>query len=216
MSHSIVIQQPVFPQHLILLFHGVGATPRSLLPLGQWLAESMTQSMIVSVAAPYAFHLGHGFQWFSIQGVTEDNRLSRIQHAMPAFVNCVRNWQSNAKLGAENTSIIGFSQGAIMALSSTQLEPQPLAHHIISLAGRFAEQPLVKPANTSVHFLHGSADQVITLNHSQQGEAWLKALGVTTSLEVFEGLEHNVCQEMVEAVTKILERSIAPNESISA
>lgn len=204
MGHSIVIQQPTNPTHLILLFHGVGATPRSLLPLGQWLAASMTQAMIVSVSAPDAFSLGNGFQWFSIQGVNEDNRFNRIQQAMPAFVESVRYWQAQANVKADNTDIIGFSQGAIMALSSTQLEPQPLAYQVISLAGRFAVQPLVKPTHTQVHFLHGSADPVITLNHAQQGNTWLNALGVETSLEIFEGLEHSVSQDMIEAVSRRL------------
>lgn len=200
MSHSIVIQHPDKPTQLILLFHGVGATPRSLLPLGQCLAQALSHAMIVSVAAPYPFHMGMGYQWFPIEGVTETNRLARIQQAMPVFVDTVRSWQAQAQLDAHNTCLIGFSQGGIMALSSTQLEPSPLARQLFSLAGRFAEQPLLQPAHTSVHFLHGAVDPVITVDHAQAGEAWLKALGARTSLTIFEGLAHSVSQEMANAV----------------
>lgn len=204
MSHTLVIQKPIVANRLILLFHGVGANPNSLMPIGRWLADSLDRAMIVSVAAPDRFDFGDGFQWFSIKDVTESNRLERIKTAMPAFVNTVREWQETAKVNAEDTAIIGFSQGAIMALSSTQLEAATLARDVVSLSGRFAVQPTLKPEGTNVHFLHGTKDNVIPMSHAEQGFNWLEALGASTTLETFDGLAHSISQEEAEHLLALL------------
>ncbi|MFD1383220.1 esterase [Rhodanobacter aciditrophus] len=204
MSHSLIIQKPVVANRLILLFHGVGANPNSLAPLGRWLADALDRAMIVAVAAPDRFDFGEGFQWFSIKEVTEDNRLERIKTAMPAFIKTVHEWQATANVGAEDTAIVGFSQGAIMALSSTQLENTQLAREVVSLSGRFAVQPTQKPAGTSVHFLHGTKDPVIPVIHAEQGFNWLEALGASTTLETFDGLAHSISQAEAEHLLALL------------
>jgi phospholipase/carboxylesterase len=57
---------------------------------------------------------------------------------------------------------IGFSQGAIMALESTQ---QPSHAHsatrVIAIAGRFAQLPRHAPQGVAVHLMHGEQDRVI-------------------------------------------------------
>jgi phospholipase/carboxylesterase len=47
---------------------------------------------------------------------------------MPSFQSTVKQWQELAGVGADKTILVGFSQGSIMALESTQLQP--------TLAGR--------------------------------------------------------------------------------
>ena len=138
MSDSIVIRKPVIPSRLILLYHGVGSRPESMMTLGRWFADNLDRAMVIAVAAPFRFDMGEGLQWFSIRGVTEENRIGRIEEVMPLFAENIHKWQQEANLGAEDTSIIGFSQGAIMSLSSTQLVTEPLARQVISLSGRFA------------------------------------------------------------------------------
>lgn len=64
-----------------------------------------------------------GRQWFSVQGITEDNRQARVDAIMPTFIETVRYWQKQSGVGANATALIGFSQGAIMALESIKAEP---------------------------------------------------------------------------------------------
>jgi predicted esterase len=72
----------------------------------------MADAVIVSVQAPDA--QGSGRQWFSVQGVTEDNRPARVAATMPRFVQAVREWQQASGVDTASTTLIGFSQGAIM------------------------------------------------------------------------------------------------------
>ncbi|SBS34868.1 putative hydrolase [Marinomonas aquimarina] len=205
MSDSIVIQKPALASRLVLLYHGVGARPESMMTLGRWLADNLDRAMVVAVAAPFHFDMGEGLQWFSIHGVNESNRLERISVAMPRFVESVYAWQKQANVGPENTAIIGFSQGAIMALSSTQLISDALAKQVVSLSGRFALEPQHKPEGSSVHFLHGKADQVIPVRFAEQGHSWLEALGASSTLDTFDGLAHSINHEESVRLLEILQ-----------
>ena len=124
LAKDIVVQRATDdaagPAELVLLFHGVGARAEDLVPLGEAIRETCPRASIVSVRAPDASSFGHGWQWFSVQGVTEANRPARIAGAMPRFVATIRAWQDATGIGPEATTLIGFSQGAIMSLESTQ------------------------------------------------------------------------------------------------
>lgn len=110
---------------------------------------------------------------------------------MPAFAQRVRDWWSRTGVDAAGTTLIGFSQGAIMALESTQ-GPETLAARVISLAGRFASTPRVAPAATQVHLLHGEQDPVIDPRYSLTAAEALRALGAPVTVELFPGLGHGL------------------------
>ncbi|MER2551669.1 MAG: esterase [Thauera sp.] len=195
----IVQQAPVPAARLILLFHGVGARPEDLVPLGRTLAAADPAAWVVSVCSPAACDLGRGWQWFSVRGVTEDNRPARIAEALPQFMRTVRDWQARAGVKLAGTTLIGFSQGAIMAPESTQL-PESVAARVISLAGRFASPPRVAPMATQVHLLHGDQDPVIDSRHSLTAAETLRSLGAAVTVERFPGLGHGVDSRMAARV----------------
>lgn len=160
-SDSIIIQQPAHAaQQLMVLHHGVGASAQHLNPLGQHLAALFPNAFIVSVHAPYAADTATGAQWFSVQDITEENRPARVAEAMPAFIHNLRHWQQTSGVSASATAIVGFSQGAIMALEAAQAQAG-LAARIVALSGRYAQLPTHAPEKTTLHFIHGKSDPVI-------------------------------------------------------
>lgn len=203
MQDSIIVHQPATtPAQLILLFHGVGSRAEDLQPLGQALGRHFTNACIVSVRSPDASDLGAGWQWFSVRGVDEANRAARVADAMPRFVQTVQHWQGETRLAAADTTLIGFSQGAIMALESTQ-QPVPLAGRIIAIAGRFAQSPRRAPPNTNVHLMHGDADPVMPMRLSELALAQLQTLGAVATLDRFADLGHGIDARVLE---RIIER----------
>jgi phospholipase/carboxylesterase len=187
---SIVVHNPSAPERLVLLFHGVGALPQNMVTLGHAIAEADPLACVVSVASPDPSDTGGGFQWFSVRGITEENRPARVAEVMPAFVACVQDWQAKAGIGAENTTLIGFSQGAIMALESTQ-QPVAIAGRVIALSGRFAAEPHAAPP-CPVHLIHGDADPIIAAIHARQAHDQLAALGAEVTLDILSGLGHTI------------------------
>lgn len=202
---DLVLQSPSAPRRLFLLFHGVGATPRDLAPLGLRLAEAFPDAAVVSVAAPDASDFGAGLQWFSVVGVTEENRPARVQATLPRFLATVRDWQQRFGVAREDTVLVGFSQGAIVSLAATQVAQAPMAR-VVSLAGRFPETPAQPAPGVRIHLLHGDADPVVPAAHAQAAARALQALGADVTLDLFPGLAHGISRGVEEKLLALLSR----------
>lgn len=199
MHASIVVQKPAgAAQQLILLFHGVGSNAQDLVPVGQQFAAQFPAALVISLQGLQASDFGQGRQWFSVAGVTEENRPGRVAAAMPAFRALIEQLQKNSGVSAANTTLIGFSQGSIMALESTQTQPA-LAGHVLAFSGRFATAPTHAVQGTSVHLIHGDADPVMSVESSRSAAKQLQALGVPVTLDMEPGMGHGINARMLSA-----------------
>ena len=209
MAHdAILIQQPAPSAQLILIFHGVGSNPQSMLPLAHGIAAKFPNATIAAVQSPDASFAPGGYQWFSVAEVTEDNRQQRVNAAMPSFVACVQHWQQVSGVGPEATALVGFSQGAIMALESTKLAQAP-ANRVVSIAGRFANLPTGGHYPGTIHFLHGKEDPVISYQHTVLAAHHLRDLGVDITAEVVPFFQHQVPAEFIEMAAEKLATHIS-------
>ena len=207
MPGSVCIQQPIDTvKQLILLFHGVGASARDMVPVGQHLARAFPGAYIVSVDGHRPSDMGMGRQWFSVRGITEESRPARVAAVMPEFQATVRHWQRVAKVDPSGTVLLGFSQGAIMALESTQKQAV-LAGRIVAIAGRFAEPPRSAPSGVALHLIHGDQDAVIPCGHSIEATQRLQGLGANVTLDLIPALGHGVDGR---ALASILARVVDP------
>ncbi|MEJ6022887.1 esterase [Ramlibacter sp. PS4R-6] len=200
MKEPVVVREVPGAQQLILLFHGVGATADDLVPIGEFLARAFPNASVASVPAPFPSDFGSGLQWFSIGGVTEASRPARIEQAMPLFVQAVHELQQRFGVKPEATVIVGFSQGAIMALESARLG-HALAGRIVSLSGRFAIVPATPPANTRFHFLHGQDDGVVPVSHAIEAA---RQLGASATIDVFPATGHGISMPIAQRVVERL------------
>ena len=172
MKHDhFVVQSPAQPaQQLLLLFHGVGDNPVAMGEIGSWFAPLFPDALVVSIGGVEPSGPASGRQWFSVQGVTEENRQARIDAIMPVFIETVRYWQKQSGVGANATALIGFSQGAIMALES------------------------IKAASTAttIHLIHGGEDRVIELSHAVAAQDALLSAGGDVTLDIVDDLGHAI------------------------
>lgn len=111
--HHLIVQRSATPSQLGLLFHGAGSSARDLAPLGEALAPHLPGATIVSLQASEA--VGPGWQWFSVQGVTEADRPARVAAAISAFIRAVRQWQE-ACASREIERAIDFAEDEVMRL----------------------------------------------------------------------------------------------------
>jgi phospholipase/carboxylesterase len=192
-------------KQLFLLFHGVGAAPDDLVPLGKLLAQAFPQSAIVSVQAPHDCPYSSGYQWYSLDGVTEAQRAERTAQALPLFQQIVQQWQQALGVSCEATALVGFSQGAIMALASTQVADQsPLAARIVALSGRFNQLPDLAPPNCTIHLIHGKQDAVIPYAHTVHAAERLVQLGADITADVIPFAGHEINEEIAHLVIERL------------
>ena len=197
MSDSIIVAKPDGQaRQLMLLFHGAGSTAADLVPLGQVLAEEFPSAFIVSVAAPAASEAPGGRHWFPVTGISEENRPGRVDAAMPAFVDTVREWQRQAGVGTDAVALVGFSQGGIMALESTRDRPA-IAGRVVSIAGRFARLPEAPNRDTTFHMFHGKADPVIPYGFTVEAAQHLVNIGADVTADVIPFVGHRIDDEIV-------------------
>jgi phospholipase/carboxylesterase len=180
---------------LFLFFHGVGSNAEDLRGICSGIAAKHPQAWVVSVQSPDPSDLGRGWQWFSVRGVTAENRPLRVAATMPRFAQAIATWQRQTGLDADRTTLVGFSQGAIMALEATQL-PQRVAGRVVAMAGRFAATPQRAPQGTRIHLLHVQEDGVVPAQASIEAHAQLAALHADVSLDLLPGLGHGIDARM--------------------
>jgi phospholipase/carboxylesterase len=205
---SIRIQQPTPASQLILIFHGVGSNPQSMVPLATHMAKMFPKALVACIQSPNASFVPGGYEWFSVAGITEEGRQQRIDAAMPGFTACIAQWQTEAGVGPEATALIGFSQGAIMALESSKLASPP-ASRIVSIAGRFANLPDNGNYNGTIHFLHGKEDPVIPYQHTVMAAHHLRDLGVDMTAEILPFVQHAVPQDFIDMAAEKLSTHIS-------
>lgn len=116
---------------------------------------------------------------------------ARVNAIMPTFIETVRYWQKQSGVGANATALIGFSQGAIMALESIKAEPG-LASRVIAFNGRYASLPETASTATTIHLIHGGEDPVIDLAHAVAAQEALISAGGDVTLDIVEDLGHAI------------------------
>jgi phospholipase/carboxylesterase len=204
MNRSIIIQQPDGPPaQLFLLCHGVGTEARDLVPLGERLGEAFPAAWVVSVESHQACDTGLGRQWFSIREISEENRPARVRAALPDFLAALSAWQAESGVGPPGTALIGFSQGAIMALEAA-LQPTSVAGRVVAIGGRFARLPESAPQGLTLHLIHGKADPVIPYAHTIAAAERLIALGADLTADVLPFVGHQIDDEVTSTLLQRL------------
>lgn len=180
------------PTRLFILLHGVGANAEGLRPLASLIQREFPETVIEIPEGFSPFDAAPGGrQWFSIRGVTEQNRPAHVAAALPELVQWVRKAQERHTISASATTLIGFSQGAIMALEAT-VAHDGLVGQVVAFAGRYAGLPERGPQHTQVHLLHGEDDAVMPLAPTRAAFEWLLAQGCDITLDTLARCGHEL------------------------
>jgi len=186
------------PEQLIVLLHGVGATGADLAALAQALRSEFPQAAVLAPDAPHPFDGGgSGRQWFSVAGVTEASRGERVAAVLPDLLGWLQATQQRLGVGPAATALGGFSQGAILALELAQAE-DGLVGRVLAFSGRYVQLPEVAPRHTTLHLFHGGADPVIAASHSRAALERLGVLNGDATLDIAEGIGHQLHPALVD------------------
>lgn len=179
---------------LIILLHGVGSRGEDLQGLGRFWRQNLPEVMVATPDGPDAFDMGPGYQWFSVNGISEASRAERIASARGAFNRTLEEVMDKHHISPDEDRLIlaGFSQGAIMSLDALVSGHLPLAA-VISFSGRLASpQPWQPVYGTPALLVHGSNDPVISQSESVNAAHKLAALGVDVDTYFEPGVGHTI------------------------
>jgi phospholipase/carboxylesterase len=185
-------------KQLFILLHGVGARSSDLVPLANKLRDAFPVAAFLLPDGTFPFEGGGPLdsggsrrQWFSISGVTEENRAARVAGAIPALHAVVRYAQDRFKVLQSDTALVGFSQGAIMALEYSVAHDGSVGR-VLAFSGRFAKLPVKAPEFTTLHLLHGEDDSVIPVAHAYAAYERLMDLDGDATLDVASSVGHEI------------------------
>jgi len=183
-------------QLLFIMLHGVGAQPSDLVPLAEFLQQAFPAAAFFLPEGLQPFDGGGmGRQWFSLAEVTDDKRVARTAEAMPQLRTLVHHAQQRFGVSNASTALVGFSQGAALALEFSIAHDGEVGR-VLAFSGRFARLPDQAPTLTSLHLLHGERDEVIPVAHAHAALARLQALDGDVTLDTAALASHEIDAEL--------------------
>ena len=190
------LQPNVPPQARLVLLHGWGADADDLLMLGAALAKQTHLPLeLVALPAPEPHPQGVGRQWYGLFPADWD--------AVPTAETGLRNRLMDLaedSLPLNRTVVLGFSQGAAMALSTGC--DLPLAG-LIACSG-YPHPHWTAPAERPpVLLIHGRQDEVVPCSAAEEIQHRLASGRADVSLSMFDG-GHTIPDSLFPTISKAL------------
>ncbi len=189
------------PKSLVILVHGYGADGKDLIGLADPLAPHLPDTTFLSPNAPTrCTNNPMGYQWFPIpwlDGSSEVEAGIAMAAAAAAFNTYLDEMAEAEGITAQNTILLGFSQGTMMSLQVGLRRADPLAG-IIGFSGRLLQPEALKSEIVSkppVLLVHGDQDDVVPYESMALAEAGLKAAGVDVAVHTSPGTAHGIAPD---------------------
>lgn len=176
---------------LLVLLHGYGADEHDLFGLVPYLPEGIA---VASVAAPPAPPWPMpGRSWYPIEGLD-----GRSPDAVTGAADSLLRWLDAVTGDAPSIALLGFSQGAAVALQSLRLSPERFGA-VVALSGYASPGDLprddeLRELRPPVFWGRGTHDDVIPpalIDHTAQ---WLPDHSELCG-RVYTGLTHSISEE---------------------
>ncbi len=188
---------------LLVLLHGYGSHEGDLFGLVPHLPDEFVVAAVRAPLPPPFPTPSHS--WFAIEGLHGD-RSAAVTAAAERFIEWV-----DAATEHETIGLLGFSQGAVVALQALRLQPERFAF-AVNLAGYADPGPLPTDAELArvrppVFWGRGARDEVIPAERVAHTALWLPE-HVELSGRVYPGLTHSVSQDELDDVVAFLRKRL--------
>ncbi len=197
------------PRQAVVLLHGYGSDGNDLIGLAPHWQGLLPHAVFISPNAPEPCRqLAFGFQWFDIafEGDRLASRQLGVAQARPVLVEFLEDLWRQSGIGPENTLLVGFSQGAMMALHTGLSLDKPLMG-IIAFSGAFVPpEGFGGGAKSPVCLVHGDSDDVVDPQLSADADVALRLAGYDVSYHVSPGVGHGIAPDGLAFATDFIAR----------
>jgi phospholipase/carboxylesterase len=179
---------------LVVMLHGVGSNAQDLLPLADSWSKTLPDVAFSSFDGSERFDGGFGGrQWFSLRDVNEVNRIGRVADAYPALRRMLDAELAHWHLAFDRLSLVGFSQGSMMALHHAATSNDAPAA-VVAYSGRLAS-PITATARTPLTLVHGVEDAVIPVLELERAANAFSDAGFAVGAFALPGIGHTISAE---------------------
>lgn len=183
------------PKQIVLLLHGFGSNGADLISLAPHWQRQLPEALFLAPNAPQRLgSMSAGYQWWPLTTFTPAALASGAASAAPAIASFVDRKLDQYGLTDSSLAIVGFSQGAMMALHVGLRRTHRVAAIVgysgmLTGASELSHVPITKPP---VLLVHGSADPVVPVAALHAAQSTLKHLGIDVMAHVSDGIGHTV------------------------
>lgn len=182
---SVAPKEEGDPTSVIFMLHGYGSHGREILNIVPSWTKRLPHTLFLAIEGPDVCEMTPDIpglrQWFSMKAPTHTNLwegANRVTPELNKFIDRVLEFQN---IPASKAVLLGFCQGATMALHAAMARVTPLAG-VLAYGGAVIP-PLpgidVSMPKTDVMLVHGQDDDVIPFAAMDQAKAVLTGLGAT-------------------------------------
>lgn len=201
-SVSVLPENGLPPQHLLVLLHGWGADANDLSPLASILNLPTYQSLFPNAPFPHP-QFSWGRAWYALER-QDYQGLVECRQMLQAWLLSL---EAETGIPLERTILGGFSQGAAMALDVGLSLP---VAGLCSLSGYLHFQPQHLPSSPPPIFMvHGQQDMVVPIQAAHQARNELKA--IAAQVEYHElAMGHEIPQLVLQLLKTFIENHTVP------
>jgi phospholipase/carboxylesterase len=186
------------PKSLVVFLHGYGADGNDLIDIGRALQPILPHTAFVSPHAPEpCAEAPVGRQWFPLALGDLQRIAAGVRSAAPALDAFLDAELARHGLADEQLALVGFSQGAMMALHAGPRRQKRIAGVIgysghLAAAERLAAEARHKPG---ILLVHGDQDPVIPVMALHAAAPAFGAAGFDVEWHVSRGLGHGIDED---------------------
>lgn len=185
------------PRQAVVLLHGYGSDGADLIGLAPYWQDVLPDALFV---APNAHEecTGNpfGYQWFALDYDTDRvaNRQAGLPLASPVLLQFLADLWEQTGLSAKDTILVGFSQGAMMALHVGLSLPEP-PMGIVAFSGALVIPEGFGMAGPPVAIIHGDQDNVVYPELGAEAASVLKAASYDVRYHVSPDTGHSIAPD---------------------
>jgi phospholipase/carboxylesterase len=195
-------------KQLVVFLHGYGADGNDLIGLSNPWAQLLPAAQFVSPHAPEICGAGGpGFQWFSLSRLDPHEMRKGADAAAPILNGFIDAELARLKLDDSRLALVGFSQGAMMALHvGLSREHSPAA--IVGFSGLLVAPERLPSSLPPILLVHGDADQVVPPGALFEALSSLSKVGAVR-WHLSPGLPHGIDEAGMSLAGRFLADSFA-------
>jgi phospholipase/carboxylesterase len=201
------------PSQLVVILHGYGADGQDLIDLGRAWASTLPDAVFAAPDAPepLPFEALGGLQWFPLTDRDQREYRTGAESSAPCLNRFIDAELARHDLPANALALVGFSQGAMMALQTglrRKVPPAALLAYSGLLPG-IGHLDAIQTASP-VLLIHGSEDDVVDPSHLPAARKALLDAGVRVEDHLLDNLGHSIDERGMVLGERFLAQAFAP------
>jgi phospholipase/carboxylesterase len=197
---------------IVLFLHGYGSNGSDLMTLKDYLHLNQSETEFISPNAPESCEFNYfGYQWFALNERTVEEIQRGLKSAFFYLDDMVNNIVKKFEVKTEQISILGFSQGSMLA-TYYALQKENTFQNIFSLSGSLPKKILneidLKKNNTKYLIFHGKIDDVVSPNQALETHDFLIDKKMESQIVIDDSCGHSISPLALDAINNQFKNQI--------